>query len=312
MGKKQKSITIKPRLPEEARILLKKGCVHKNKKRHNRKQDKMSIRQEIVIGEIISNFPHSIQFIIIGELIEFGSFKLNTANNRKPTYSGVKLGEEIEMNKKVLIIEDSIQHQTAARKQLPDAVVVNYNEAFDLLCPSDAYEKYQAVLTDLFFLVERDKYINPSPFRGYPKNEAMLDTEQPFGMFFALKGRELGLPTAVVTDGDHHSNLFVGLLDMFGSYRKKGYILGFGITAEERLIPDPGFAVLYESKYPIADDMYWDILNKSLVMGSFKNIQDEESRNYDSYSEFIKVFESKWKPVKDWRRALDVILREGC
>ncbi len=78
MGKKQKSITIKPRLPEEARIRLKKGCVHKNRKRHNRKQDKMSIRQEIVIGEIISNFPHSIQFIIIGELIEFSSFKLNT------------------------------------------------------------------------------------------------------------------------------------------------------------------------------------------------------------------------------------------
>jgi hypothetical protein len=80
MGKKQKSVTIKPRLPEEARIRLKKGCVHKNKKRHNRKQDKMSIRQEIVIGEIISNFPHLIQFIIIGELIGFGSLNLISRN----------------------------------------------------------------------------------------------------------------------------------------------------------------------------------------------------------------------------------------
>ncbi len=79
MNKKQ-IVTIKPRLPEEARIRLKKGCVHKNKKRHNRKQDKMSIRQEFVLGEIISNFPHFIQFIIIGELIEFRSLNLISRN----------------------------------------------------------------------------------------------------------------------------------------------------------------------------------------------------------------------------------------
>ena len=31
----------KPRLPEEARVRLRKGCAHKNKKRYNRKKLKL-------------------------------------------------------------------------------------------------------------------------------------------------------------------------------------------------------------------------------------------------------------------------------
>ncbi len=35
----------KPRLPEEARGKLHKGCAHKDKKRYDRKRDKQSLRQ---------------------------------------------------------------------------------------------------------------------------------------------------------------------------------------------------------------------------------------------------------------------------
>jgi len=35
----------KPRLPEEARDKLHKGCAHTDKRKYNRKEDKQSLRQ---------------------------------------------------------------------------------------------------------------------------------------------------------------------------------------------------------------------------------------------------------------------------
>ena len=60
----------------------------------------MSIRQEFVPGEIISNFPHFIQFIIIGELIEFGSLKKYREISQ--TYM---LGGETEWGEKYAVIQ---------------------------------------------------------------------------------------------------------------------------------------------------------------------------------------------------------------
>jgi len=223
------------------------------------------------------------------------------------------------MSKKILIIEDSVSHQTAARVQIPDAIVVNYNEAFDLLRKSTVLEEYSVVLTDLLFLVEEDKLISPAPF-SYPINRAMIGTEQPLGMFFALRGKELGLPTAVVTDGDHHSNLFVGLLDMFGQFRKKNryeeahYNLGRkglpgGIDVP---VPDPRLSILYESQYLTADDMYWDETTSRLVVGSLQVLMSEQECANEALPKNERYCVPKyhgWKAVKDWRQALNVILR---
>jgi hypothetical protein len=217
--------------------------------------------------------------------------------------------------KPVLVIEDSAHHQAAACAQLPDAIVVNYDEAFRLLRDTSAREKYAAVLTDLFFLVEKDRVIDPAPFSKahYPQNCAMIGTEQPFGMFFAMKGRELGLPTAVVTNGNHHSNLFIGLLDMFGRMISRDEYAVKPELGDWVSIPDPGFSILYESQYPTAKDMYWDESLEKLVMSSAAAICEEQDRAWLALpsDEGVKTeVHHGWKYVKDWRVALATVLRE--
>lgn len=43
---KQFKVTTRPRLPHEAQVRLRQGGSHKNKKRYDRKRDKVSLRQE--------------------------------------------------------------------------------------------------------------------------------------------------------------------------------------------------------------------------------------------------------------------------
>lgn len=190
---------------------------------------------------------------------------------------------------KILIIEDSPKNQAAAKMQMPDATVVNYDEAFNLF--RDAHpESYDAVLTDLFFMVERNRVIHPSPFSSsYPGNIAMIGTEQSFGLAFALKAVELGIPSAIVTDTNHHSSVFTGLLDMFAIFFPLEGDSGWRVSTGGGNLKKidglrPLVVVLHDLKCPFAEDMHYD--GSKIVM---KASADHTQR------------------VKDWRQVLKIV-----
>ncbi|MEK7642226.1 MAG: hypothetical protein AAB392_00305, partial [Patescibacteria group bacterium] len=117
----------------------------------------------------------------------------------------------------LLIIEDTKKHQASARVQLPEAKVVNYSEAYEILQGARPGE-ISAILTDLHFKVEEtERGLGGAPFSpSYKETMAAIGKQMPFGLAFVLKGVELQTPVVLYSDIDHHSDLITGLLDMFG------------------------------------------------------------------------------------------------
>jgi hypothetical protein len=175
---------------------------------------------------------------------------------------------------KLLIIEDTLMHQAAAETQFPEAIVVSYDVAYEILRSARPGD-YSAILTDMHFKVEQGRVIPSAPFDPhYPQNMAAIGQQLPFGLAFVLKGVELDTPVALVSDVDHHSDLFTGLLDMLGD---DGFYPGHATR-----VPNLRFLLLRDT-CPMAKDMYWD--GSQIVQGNSEKI---------SYKNL----------VKDWRVAL--------
>lgn len=203
---------------------------------------------------------------------------------------------------KLLIIEDTQKHQAAARVQFPEAVVVNYDEAFQLLhdaLPGD----YSAILTDLHFKVEMDRALPAAPFT-YAGNFEAIGRQLPFGLAFLLKAVELGCPAVLVSDANHHTDLVTAMLDMMGFLIKpranraeqRHYLKGAGEGSEayawENRIQNPRF-VAKLIQCPMSEDMHWD--GEKIVLAPMFEGQ------YDTQ-------------VKDWREAhrlLTAVLAES-
>ena len=207
------------------------------------------------------------------------------------------MSKEIRREKMLLIIEDTLRHQAAAKAQLPEAKIVNYDEAYKILRNARPGE-ISGILTDLHFKVERDRKIPNAPFHySYEKNMAAIGTEMPFGLAFVLKGVELQAPVVLYSDIDHHSDLVTGLLDMFGHRgcypRRDG--------GENDLILDSKFFLLRDGGCRMAEDMHWD--GEKIVQEPMpptpKYGEDAESR-----AAWKAHFE---KRVKDWRIALKAL-----
>jgi len=189
----------------------------------------------------------------------------------------------------LLIIEDTLRHQMAAKVQLPEAKVVNYDEAYRILQKARPGD-FSGIITDLHFKIEIDREIPSAPFCSYENNYKAIGTQMPFGLAFVLKGVELKTPVVLYSDLDHHSDLITGLLDMFGH---RGYYPA-GDCSEKNLIPDPRFALNCDCSCRMAGDMHWDgdkILHEP--MPETPDYKDKEA------------WKAHWeKRVKDWRVAL--------
>lgn len=79
---KQSQVTMRPRLPHEAQVRLRQGGSHKNKKRYDRKREKVSLRQE--------KYSHRVSCPIFSEFqpswnseTDSGSFKLKGERDEK-------------------------------------------------------------------------------------------------------------------------------------------------------------------------------------------------------------------------------------
>ena len=193
-----------------------------------------------------------------------------------------------------LIIEDSIKHQMAAKAQLPEATVVNYDEAYKALRASRPGD-FSGIITDLHFKIERNRTIPSAPFdHVYPKNMAAIGIELPFGLAFVLKGVELRTPVVLYSDTDHHSDLVTGLLDMFG----RGGCYPRREGGERDAILDPRFLPLCDCGCRMAEDMHWD--GERILLEPMPPtppwINDEAERE--------AAWGAHWgKQVKDWRVA---------
>lgn len=208
---------------------------------------------------------------------------------------------------KLMIIEDTKKHQAAAQAQFPEAVVVNYDEAYELL--SDArLGDYSAILTDLHFKTEESRSIPAMPFGPkYHKNNVAIGKEFPFGLCFALKGVELGIPVALVSDANHHSDLVTAMLDMMGSVvqprenrpEQRHFIKGPGHGPEafswENRVQNPRF-VAKMLNCPTAKDMRWD--GDGIVPYPPTQPETYSEEAWGAYAN---------SQVKDWREALRVL-----
>lgn len=201
----------------------------------------------------------------------------------------------------LLIIEDTMRHQAAARIQLPEARVVNYDEAYRILEKARPGE-LSAILTDLHFKVERAKGLGGAAFAPcYPKNMEAIGKEMPFGLAFVLKAVELQTPTVLYSDIDHHSDLITGFLDMLG----RGGRYPWRKDREEDPIPDPRFALLRDGGCIMAKDMYWD--GEKIVCEQLPSYGDGSGKAWDEYREKMKGKEL----VKDWRVAFRALTTLG-
>jgi CheY-like chemotaxis protein len=109
----------------------------------------------------------------------------------------------------VLVIEDSRWNQESAQETLGDHDVTlakDIDEAYRALQSS---EEFDAVLTDLHL-----------PRGGWTGSVARRRVERtnslPAGLVFALKASNMGIPTVIFTDANHHDDWFCGLLDLVG------------------------------------------------------------------------------------------------
>lgn len=195
----------------------------------------------------------------------------------------------------LLIIEDSPKHQMAAKAQLPEATVVNYDEAYRILEKARPGE-IAGIITDLHFKIEIDRTIPSAPFASYENNYKAIGTQMPLGLAFVLKGVELQTPVVLYSDLDHHSDLMTGLLDMFG---RNGYYRCSGGLKKDP-IPDPMFTLNCDCSCSMAEDMHWD----------GEKIIHEPRPEAPSHNEDEGVWKAhREKRVKDWRIALQSLNR---
>ncbi len=215
---------------------------------------------------------------------------------------------------KLLIIEDSSKHQAAARVQLPEATVVNYDEAYELLRDARPGD-YAAILTDLHFKTEESRSLPAMPFGPkWGNNNEAVGKEFPFGLAFVLKGVELNTPVALVSDGNHHNDLIIAMLDIMGHIvvPRKGddmrpYIKHCAEKWDwEKRVKNPRFLLLADLGLAggmWAEDMHWG--GEEIVPEPMPEFKPPHYKD-PSYEDYNKGY---WgMKVKNWRKALDLLV----
>ena len=165
----------------------------------------------------------------------------------------------------ILIIEDTLRHQEAARVQLSEVEVeiVNYDKAYRLLKKARP-GTFSAIISDLHFKIEEERGVADAPFDPcYPRNMEAIGTEIPFGLAFVLKAVELQTPVVLYSDTNHHEDLTAGLMDIFGY--NGFYPSDFGKETKDP-IKDPEFLPLCGYDCRMAEDMHWD--GQKIVLAS--------------------------------------------
>ncbi len=180
---------------------------------------------------------------------------------------------------KILIIEDTLRHQEAAKAQMPEALVVNYNEAYEILAKAKPGQ-FSAILTDMYFKVEGETHLGGASYEpGYTSNPTILGSvgkEMPFGFAFALKAIELGIPVAIMSDLNHHDDFMAGMMDFFTN------------------VENPKFVSLCDGRCEFSTSMCWD---------GEKIVVREVPRDDHSGEEYFHKATGVWS-VKNWEYAL--------
>lgn len=121
---------------------------------------------------------------------------------------------------RILVIDDSVSNQAAAKAQLSGhevTVVGSYDEGRDLLAtededgiPREGKHDFEVVLVDLLMPASRHRQGN--------EGSRFVGQEMPVGIFLALLAAKTGAKyVAVLTDSDHHSHPASACLDVFNS-----------------------------------------------------------------------------------------------
>lgn len=134
---------------------------------------------------------------------------------------------------KVLVIEDSENHQDSARQTLGDehdlTIMTSFDEAIDAMVapydkePEEVLFPYDAVLVDLKMPMSS----NTLAPEAYQPSKLV-----PYGFVLALKAAERGADyVAVVTDTNHHQGAMSAALDHLGdAYYREGFEPNFEIN----------------------------------------------------------------------------------
>ncbi len=195
---------------------------------------------------------------------------------------------------KILVVEDTEIHQIAARKLLEghDVTVVDaFDYALDVLGVNvgnqgigKTYYKRRdidVVLTDLFYTQGRGDMLKP-------ECKDNLKVEQmPYGFPLALIAARRGIPTAVITDTNHHNHPMAYTFDYFVA--DDGNPHKFNID---------GTSVVMTSNMP---GVY---LTKN---GDLKN---REELSEDQRFEKDENGERVYKYAKNWKAVLDELIGE--
>ncbi len=208
--------------------------------------------------------------------------------------------------KKILVVEDTVKHQDAARALLEghDVTIVDYFEAAcDALGGEESINHishlatpYDVLLTDLFY---------PQGDGRMLSQKIAASEQQPFGIFLAQIAARLGVPyIGVVTDLDHHKHPLAYAFDFLKDTDREREIYG----ADHRFTVDASRV------------MYFDIRDLEDVYAFEHEGRVEHHLSWNGAEEAIKsrkgisllnAFEKReaWR-VKNWKAALEKLVQQ--
>ncbi|MDP6293499.1 MAG: hypothetical protein QF486_01355 [Candidatus Woesearchaeota archaeon] len=196
--------------------------------------------------------------------------------------------------KKILVVEDKEKHQKAAQIQLVEhdiIVMPTFDEAMDVLKGKSRFDNggvevppvaVDALLTDLFYTqgrgeCQRDRYLGKEEFA--------------FGFPLAYIAALRGIPTAVVTDMNHHDHPMAYTFDHLQQGREAGGILVNGVPV-----------MFFDQR-----DLSSMFLTKEGTCVDYDTIQEEVPEG-QYVSDLIK--ERGMESVKNWGLALERLTGE--
>jgi len=183
---------------------------------------------------------------------------------------------------KVLIIEDAIwnigSYALVGLDEHQVTILSSLQEVDKLLKKKDGLKEFDVVLTDLFLPWEH--LLIYSEERG--EDQGM--NEIPIGLVVAMKALNEGIPVAILTDSDHHTNKVVATLEG----------LRFRESAEDTLI-------VSEARNVNCAPFFYDTTIEQVVLRS-----DCGDRVHDPKThELLDTFNfSRHRRIKSWHKLL--------
>jgi CheY-like chemotaxis protein len=184
----------------------------------------------------------------------------------------------------ILVVEDNLMHQDAARALLKDhnlTVVGTFDDAMDEL---KNWQKYDAVLTDLFFPQGRGEMM---------RDKSMGKIEMPFGYAVSLIASKHGIENiAVVSDANHHDNPIAYTMDFLSGRGGQGPIVQQVGTSRLAVINSGALQQAY-----LKSD------GSVTLEDPYTLPKDSERRQ-----EFARKGEYEFQRVKNWKAALEQVM----